>query len=233
MNFQNMENIFTPPVQKQESAFDYFTNEINPKDNTSIEKLSELLKSSEKFSYLQVHKKYIVLESLSGIILFDQHAAHERILYEKALKAMNKEYANTQEILFPVSASLSSSEISIANEIRDDLFNLGYRFEVKDNTVIISGLPLDDDGSQNSFRELIEGYIEEQKLKHTNKRDAIAASFSCKAAIKTGHKLSREEIMRLFSDLLNCEMPYCCPHGRPVIIEFSLYNLDKLFGRIL
>ncbi len=148
---------------------------------------------------------------------------------------MNKLFANSQQLLFPQVVNLSLSELTVAQEIREELEALGYEFELTENGAIVNSIPLDDAYNHETIllNEIIEQYIAEQKIRHSDKRDYLAASFACKAAIKTGQRMSKAETMRLFQDLLKCEMPYCCPHGRPIVIELSLYQLDKLFGRII
>jgi DNA mismatch repair protein MutL len=190
---------------------------------------------SEKF-FWQLHAKYIFAQTEDGCIVIDQHAAHERIIYEKALKIMNNHFARTQEVLFPIDVSLTPSEMSFAKELKTELTELGYDFElIEPNKAIIQGVPIDVAGKDEtkSFKEIIELFEEYQKIRSTNKRDNIAASFACKAAIKTGNLLSQEEMLNLFNDLMKCNVPYACPHGRPVILSFKLTDFDKKFGRLL
>lgn len=148
---------------------------------------------------------------------------------------MNREFATSQELLFPVNWTPNPQELALLNEMSKDLSSIGYKYSIdNENKVILQGVPLDVLNGQelNSLQEVIEQYQEYEKIRHTDKRDNIAASFSCKAAIKTGQKLSDNEIKQLLEDLFKCEMPYSCPHGRPVIVEISLKELDKRFGRL-
>jgi len=183
----------------------------------------------------QLHKKYIFTQTDKGLMILDQHAAHERVLYERAVKAMNREFSYSQELLFPANIKLTASEISAIKEIESELHNLGYGIKIIETDEIeIKAVPLDvvNGGEINSFKEIIHEYIESQTIKTTDKRDRLAASYSCKAAIKTGQSLSPEEMKKLIQDLFLCEVPYACPHGRPVILEFTLQEFDKRFGRI-
>ncbi len=186
--------------------------------------------------FWQLHSKYIFAQTEDGCIVIDQHAAHERIIYEKALAMMNNHFAQTQEVLFPIDISLTPSEMSFAKEIKTELTQLGYIFElIEPNKAILSGVPIDVAGNEETrtFKEIIELFEEEQKIRSTNKRDNLAASFACKAAIKTGKTLSQDEMLNLFNDLMKCNVPYACPHGRPVILNFKLTDFDKKFGRLL
>ncbi len=221
------------------SAFDKIFG-ITPNENNNNINIfkAENLENPELVivSFWQLHNKYILTQTPNGLTIIDQHAAHERILYEKALKAMNREFSYSQQLLFPLTVKVTPSEMKIIEEINTDLNSLGFVFNMLSfDRIEITSVPLDTVKGEelNSFREIIETYDEYQKVRHTNKRDNLAASYSCKSAIKTGQKLSIEEMKNLISDLQKCEVPYACPHGRPIIIEFTLDFLDKKFGRTL
>lgn len=233
MNFDV--NIFKPdavPVPKDAPRQEFF---INQDTISHYEILKEIMEGDLYLNYLQIHNKYLILEVPSGILLFDQHGAHERVLYEKVLRSFSKDLSNSQDLLFPYQITLDHSEIIVLKEIKEELNELGYYFELKENKLEVKAIPLDDAYvfSSVSIKEVIDQYAAEQKIRNTDKRDYLAASIACKAAIKTGKSIQKEEMMKLISDLLACDMPYCCPHGRPIIIEMSLYRLDRLFGRIL
>lgn len=184
--------------------------------------------------YWQLHKKYIFSQTEKGVIVIDQHAAHERILFEKALKAMNKEFSNSQEILFPVRLQLNSSQKLLLSEIEAEIKLLGFNFsKIQDNEIEINSVPLDiNSGSESqSFLGILEQYEEYERTRESNKRDNLAASFGCKSAIKAGHYLNQEEMSSLMNDLFSCSMPYVCPHGRPIMIEFTIPEFDRRFGR--
>jgi DNA mismatch repair protein MutL len=237
---------YTPPPK------DYQHGEVFPKGLSAFEALfgksdeqTGSLQNTEHvttnladkpiFNYWTLHKKYIFTQTHDGMMMIDQHAAHERVLYEKAIKAMNKVFAYSQNLLFPVRFQLSSSEVSIVQELADDLNNLGYDIKLLDNGQIeLNGVPSDirSGDEESSLREIIEQYQENNSYSHTDKRDYLAATFSCKAAIKTGHYLNNQEIKHLLEELFACKTPYVCPHGRPIIIEFSLQEFDKRFGRL-
>lgn len=229
-NLSNREQFFT-------SAFDKIFSSSS-KENESQNNIFHPEKDEDfnNVSFWQLHNKYIFTQTSNGLTIIDQHAAHERILYEKALKAMNREFSYSQQLLFPVVLKLTPSEMKLVDEIKTDLNSLGFEFNtLSSDTVEIVSVPLDTVNGEeiNSFREIIETFDEYQRVRHTNKRDNLAASYSCKSAIKTGQKLSIEEMKNLITELQKCDVPYACPHGRPVIIEFTLEFFDKKFGRIL
>lgn len=181
----------------------------------------------------QAHKKYIFLQTADGIVVIDQHAAHERILYERALKAMNEGFRYAQELLFPVEVHLTPSEYTLVQELQSELTLLGFQCILSGQNLEIVSVPADVQHGQEelTLKELLEQYREYQEVQHTETRDNLAASFACRSAIRTGAQLSPQEIQQLVDDLYATQMPFVCPHGRPTIIEFPLEEFDRRFGR--
>ncbi len=181
----------------------------------------------------QLHNKYIFMQSPEGVVIIDQHIAHERILYEKALDAMNRELSRAQKLLFPVHMQLSVVEKSIIDEVGDDIRAMGYEFTIKDNDLELHGVPLDiKNGKEaSSLQEVMEQFSEYQQVRPASVRDNLAASFGCRAAIKAGDPLTYPHMRQLIEDLFKCQTPEVCPHGRPVLIRLELKELDRRFGR--
>jgi DNA mismatch repair protein MutL len=187
----------------------------------------------QKF-YWQLHKKYILSPSQSGLTIIDQHAAHERILYERALKAMNEGFSYGQELLFPVFMRCTGAEAALVEELHEDLTQMGFVIAVlSPQELEIRAVPADvrTGREEDALRELLEQYREYTELRHTTARDNLAASFGCRSAIRAGDMLTLQEMRALADDLYATQMPYACPHGRPIIIEISLEEFDRRFGR--
>lgn len=182
----------------------------------------------------QVHNKYIISQIRSGIMIVDQHVAHERILYEVALKSMETSMPMSQQLLFPLEAKLPSSEYALVRELRSELTALGFELSLAgDNMVMVHGVPNDVRPGQEGaiLRELLDQYREYQQMGKTDQRDLLAASFACRASIKAGDPLSEQEMLSLIEQLFTTSMPYVCPHGRPIVIRIDLAELDRRFGR--
>ena len=182
----------------------------------------------------QIHNQYILSEIRSGIIIIDQHVAHERILYERALQNFEKRKPSSQQLLFPIIQELNPEDYSILNEILPYLEHLGFIIKgFGGNTVVIEGIPVALKlGNEETI--LIE-IIDEFKKNMNNSldlRDNLAKSFSCKSAIKAGDKLTLTEMNSLIDQLFATQSPYFCPHGRPIIINISIDELNKRFHRI-
>lgn len=233
------------PFEKKESTaniltYSEITNELfsnkepeqpaEEKKNLFEHKISE----SDDFNLWQFQDKYIMCQTETGLMIIDQHAAHERVLYEKAVLMLDSQASFSQHLLLPIVLHLSKIDYHIAEGIREELKSLGFNFRLlKEEKIELTGLPSDVKiGDENKiFQELIDQYKEyELKLK-LDKRDNLAKSFACRSAIKSGDKLQRQEMLGLIDSLFACKMPYVCPHGRPTVIRITTEELDKRFSR--
>ena len=182
----------------------------------------------------QLHNKYIVCQIKTGLMIIDQHVAHERVLYERAIDVMNEEVPNSQQLLFPQKIDLKPWQFEVYEEIREEIYRLGFNIRSFGGmTVMIEGVPPDvRDGTEATIlQDMIAEYQENASKLKLEKRDNLAKSYSCRNAIMTGQKLGLEEMRMLIDRLFATRMPYVCPHGRPVIIRLSLDELDRMFGR--
>ena len=182
----------------------------------------------------QIHNKYILTEISSGLIVIDQHVAHERILYEMAKKSLETGSLNSQKIMFPITLKYSPEDFSNLLDILPYLNKIGFDIrEFGENSVIIEGSPseLSNGKEKEVINDILDNYIEHKQL-NSSFVDYMAATYSCKAAIKAGDKLDESECINLIDKLFSTKHPYYCPHGRPIIINLSINDLDKRFERI-
>lgn len=189
---------------------------------------------SEKFNVWQFQNKYIMCQTETGLMIIDQHAANERILYEKALLWLESHSSISQQLLIPVNIKLSKIDYQLAEMLRDEFQNLGFNINfLKDDSIEITGIPADVRiGDENKiFQELLDQYKEYELKLNLDKRDNLAKSFACKSAIKTGDRLTQQEMTGLIDNLFGTKMPYVCPHGRPTVIRITTEELDKRFSR--
>jgi DNA mismatch repair protein MutL len=183
---------------------------------------------------IQLHNKYILSQIRSGLMIIDQHVAHERILYEKALRAFNANMPFSQQLLFSQTVKVDPADFEMLHGLQSQLIKLGFeiKFFGKD-TVVIDGVPQDvkPGAEEEILKEILDEFRKNQKERHQGEQDSLAASFACKAAIKAGDKLTEREMRLLVDQLFATSMPYACPHGRPIVIKISLGEFDKRFGR--
>lgn len=182
----------------------------------------------------QLHNKYILTQIRSGLMIIDQHVAHERILYERALTRMNNAVPSSQQLLFPQTIQLQSGDYTLIKDLIPFLTAIG--FETKPfgkNTIVLEGVPPEvKAGTETTIlQDIIDEFKNNQLRVKLDARDNIAKSYSCKAAIKAGERLSEIEMRSLIDQLFGTSMPYVCPHGRPVLIKLSLAELDRRFFR--
>lgn len=182
----------------------------------------------------QLHNKYIISPTPEGLMVIDQHVAHERVLYERAVERFNTDIINSQQLLFPHTLELSPGDAALAKKLAPHLEGLGFviKFFGK-NTVVVEGIPPDvTPGKETTiFQEILDLYKENEHDVKLEPRENLAKSYSCKAAIKAGDPLNEQEMRSLLEQLFATKVPFVCPHGRPVIIKLSLSELDKRFGR--
>lgn len=223
---------YTPIIPKSQKISKSLDNLLEPE----IESNQTTQEKKPWKTIHQIHNKFILIEKEDGLLIVDQHAAHERILFERAKKAIYGNYLNTQQLLFPVSLQLNPFEFTAIKEIQSELKNLGFQFELMTNGELeIISVPADIIFTEplQILREILASFIETSEIQKSNKREYLIATYSCKAAIKTGQTLTKEEMEALVNELFKCEIPYACPHGRPTIIEISIDELDRTFCRNL
>jgi DNA mismatch repair protein MutL len=182
--------------------------------------------SADSDEFWQLHNTYILAQTKSGFIMIDQHVAHERIIYESIMKGKHE----AQRLLFPISLELSAEEYRAYKTTRTLLRELGVEFkEFSSQTIVIDSLPayahIDRAAIAELFKEIDGlGNLIKQKSE-------VAKVLACRTAIKAGQKLTHIEMQDLIDKLFACENPYTCPHGRPIILKFSLEDLGARFGR--
>ncbi len=249
----NKSAIFTPikkeaydskPFERREPtatihSYSEITNELfnntevpKPEENKNL--FEHKISDTEEFNLWQYQNKYIMCQTETGLMIIDQHAAHERVLYEKAVSMLDSQAAFSQQLLMPISLTLSKIDYHIVESIQSELKSLGFNFKFQKNDKIeLTGLPSDVKiGDENKiFQDLIDKYKEYELKLNLDKRDNLAKSFACRSAVKSGDKLVRQEMLGLIDNLFACKMPYVCPHGRPTVIRITTEELDKRFSR--
>ena len=203
----------------------------------SLEKLDEEEKEfmPEMYPVGLVHGTYIICQNEKGMYIIDQHAAKERCNYEKYKEAMGKPNIASTSLLFPITIELSNEEYIILKENMHILESL--KFKIEDfgiNSIIVKQHPawLPKDNEEQAIRKIIEIVIQTKKDFSIEKfNEKVATMMSCKHAIKANTNLTMNEMEALITDLRNCKNPFNCPHGRPTMIYYSNYDLEKLFKR--
>ncbi|UDQ96786.1 DNA mismatch repair endonuclease MutL [Lentisphaerota bacterium WC36G] len=205
--------------------------EANTNVSESKKQKNEYFSSLEVLGFFQ--ETYMIALSKEGVILIDQHAAHERVMFEKLLTdAMHKESAS-QALLFPLTIELSVHEFHFLIKYKNYFSKLGFAVEeFGSNTVILNSIPngMKQNNAAGVLIDLLSQLIDHGSLKSKVDLEAIAMA-ACKSAVKAHDKLEISQAKSLLSQLDNCELPYSCPHGRPTVIELTVKELEKRFNR--
>jgi DNA mismatch repair protein MutL len=182
----------------------------------------------------QIFNKYIVIEFTDERLwVIDQHAAAERINFEKLSKGKNG--LDLQNYLVPVEIKLAKEEAIFLDEVRDFFEDIGIIYEINNNKLILKTVPtaLSKSNFKEMFNEIfsLEDNINDLKKNLEKRRDDLLATVSCHASIRSGQKLTGEEMLNLFRELSTCVNPYSCPHGRPAVWRLALSEIDTNFER--
>ena len=185
-------------------------------------------------SFFQLQQRYIIARVKSGLLLIDQQAAHERILYERYLERVNKNAGASQQQLFPVTLSLSAGDFSLMKELEEDIRILGFDIrEFGNNTYVIHGTPADiQKGDEKKMIEkLIEQYKNNRQQLNLASRESLVRAMAKSASIKQGQQLSSKEIKQLIEELFTCEKPTLSIDGKTSVVILGMKELEELFTK--
>ncbi len=183
----------------------------------------------------QFENNYIITWEKGRIVIFDQHAAHERILYERLKERVTQSRIESQTLLFPLNLELTLKEATVLNRNLSVINSLGFDIEsFGGNAFILRAAPslLDKVNPRQLLLDIIDDLLVGKKIGESlGKQEQIIMIMACRGAVKAGDKLEREEMCSLVRELPRTEHHYTCPHGRPTMVELTLEELEKRFGR--
>lgn len=231
-----------PSIKEEEVKYDSLNNlSAEATDSTSKEiDIKQERDSDNKFKMIEplalVHGTYIIGENEDGMYIMDQHAVNERINYEYYKEAMGKDTKETIDLLVPIKLELSNSEYIIVKNHFNLLEELGFSFEEFGfNSLLFRSHPywLGKDRTLEKIRKIIDVILLKEDFSKEKFNEQIAITLACKMSIKANEHISLEEMRVLIKRLKNTKNPYTCPHGRPTIIFYSKYELEKMFKRVM
>ena len=206
-------------------------------EQVDVVKPNEEIKRIKLFPVGAVHGTYIIAENEEGMYLIDQHAAQERINYERFFKALKESKTSTTRTLFPITIELNASEALVLREHLDFLNSIGFKideFGINTFRVIEHPTWLLQGYEEESIRRIIDLVISYgNKFDPDKFREGAAITLACKMSIKANMHISHEAMSELLDELVKTDNPYNCPHGRPTMIKFSNYDLERMFKRIM
>lgn len=216
-----------------QTTFDFVRGEEDTQEEENV--VNPEIKKLKLYPVGVAHGTYIIAEDETGVYLIDQHAAQERVNYERNMEALKAKEVHTTELLFPITIELSGSEFLTVQKEVPHLQELGFDIEEFGmNTFVIKAHPtwLREGYEEESIRRIIDlivggiSHIDPVKF-----NESIAITLACKMSIKANMHISHEAQEELLNELCACDNPYNCPHGRPTIIKFSIYDLERMFKR--
>lgn len=233
-----------PTYEETMLDFSVSENTATPEERDNINEVKEEQVESQKEESPRikpmiprgiVYSTYIIAENEDGMYIIDQHAAAERINYEKVLKSL-KEKVIPIDLLIPIKIELASNEFLIVRNHLDTLKEYGFvAEEFGMNTIIIRSHPnwIPDDIAEECIRKVVDIIISKENFDFDQFVWRMAATMACRMSVKANDYLSYDDQIWLLDTLRSCENPFTCPHGRPTIITYTKYDLEKLFKRSL
>jgi DNA mismatch repair protein MutL len=215
----------------QKSFVDYQEKNLEFEEEISQASLFQDENENRIFKCFQIHKRYIVAESQYGLVIVDQHRAHERIMYEHYFRNFSSGNPSSQQELFPNTLELSNADTLLVHDLIIDLKKIGFDVEMLGkNSVVIHGVPAELSGMNSA--EILEGVLENYKLNNIevklDKRENLARALAKNTCIKAGKELNTEEMQLLLTHLFNCEISTYSSGGKVIWKELELQDLDKL-----
>jgi DNA mismatch repair protein MutL len=242
------QDIFYSQINNEEERYtvENLDKEIsnNTQNEVYLEKEIEIIKYEDQeilpkediiYKYIgQVFDTYIIIQIKEKMYIIDQHAAHERLLYEQIKKEYYSKDKQSQLLLIPILVELTSKEKNIVEENIEMFEKSGFIIEeFGDNAIKISGVPNIgyDIEYKSMFRDIIDELLGASKTELQEKEFRFIATLACKAAVKGNMKLDEQEQKALIADMVKLENPFTCPHGRPTAYEISKYEIERKFSR--
>ena len=225
-----------PPAARQERLFEPASiygaaNRAGDEEDDAALEAAERRRDGEP-ALFQLHRTYIFAQVPEGVMIVDQHVAHERILFERCLEALRRQRGASQRLLFPVPLQLGDEDRLVFEELLEPFAQMGFTMEMAEGEVLLTGIPaeLRSVHPEGLIQEVLDQFrLEAAALPEPGQ--ALAAAVACKAAVKAGQPLSQMEMRSLLDELFACAQPYTCPHGRPVVATLGLGELNRRFDR--
>ncbi|NIK10865.1 DNA mismatch repair endonuclease MutL [Alkalibacillus almallahensis] len=219
------------------------TTETQPRseqEEPEVSPIGSTEAGSERIPFLspigQLHGTYILAQNEQGLYLMDQHAAQERIKYEYFKKKLGKPDHELQTLSVPLTFDFTAQEAITIEENRSQLESIGLYLEpFGDQSYLVRAYPtwFPEGAEELTIRDMVDDLAQEKGISIEKIREEAAILMSCKRSIKANHYLSQQEMNYLIDELRSCQDPYTCPHGRPIIVHFSDYEIQRMFKRIM
>jgi DNA mismatch repair protein MutL len=227
---EGAERLYGDPETSALRGDRYVDREMTGSEGESQQK--ENTPAGTEKGFWQLHNRYILTQTRTGLCVIDQHAAHKRIIYEKTLSATEESLPGTQQLLFAQTVELSATEFALLEELLPIIQRMGFSIQLlSGNTAIINGVPADIDiGDERAvLRDMLRQYRDLDKKLKLEARDKVAIAFASRTAIPRGKRLSEPEMEMLIDQLFACSEPYLDPLKKPTLVYMSMEELRNRF----
>jgi len=231
---KNWESLYSSfETETTQLTSDFENEEVEPLEDQQVISTSwEDEEHDEQQTLIQLHNKFILGQLKSGSLIIDQERAHTRILFEQYIKNFALGKGTTQQLLYPETIDFTTADAELLNELQQEIKTLGFDFEkMGKSSFVVSGVPAEL--KEQNVKQIIEGLLEQFKLNESElklkKHENLAISMARSASVRSGKKMSYEEMKALVDQLFACEMPYSLPNGKPTIITLNLDDLNQQF----
>lgn len=231
-NLSNWQNLYGDFDQFE--ANKPFEASLPSAQNEGLFEADEAADDFMRSSYFQIEGKYLITSIKSGLVVIDQHRAHERVLYERLMHALEKGNPAIQQSLFPETIDFNPMDFELLKDVWDELRAIGFDMELfGGNTIIVRGIPADlpEQNVQKLIEELMERFKHNASELKADKNNTVIKALADKMAVKYGTRLSKPEAESLIADLFSCAQPYTAPDGKPTLLTLPLTELDEKFLR--
>jgi DNA mismatch repair protein MutL len=221
------------PSDDEKQVFEPYQNPREPIETGKVETESRI---PRLYPIGQMHGTYIFAQNENGLYIVDQHAAQERLKYEYFREKVGQVQSELQEMLVPLTFEYSTDEFLKINEYQNELEKVGvFLEEFGLNSYIVRSHPqwFPKGEEKQIIEDMIEQLLSMKKVDIKKLREEAAIMMSCKASIKANRHLRNDEIQALLDDLRKASDPFTCPHGRPIIVHYSVYEMEKMFKRVM
>lgn len=228
-------------LNDEQVKFDFRKVESNVNNDISKDKVNDYnkndtLKKLELYPCGLVMGTYIVCENENNMYLIDQHAAQERVNYERYLKHLKEQDIHITNLLIPYTIELNPSDYIKFNERKNVLTDMGFGIEEFGiNTIVFKSHPswLLSGFEFESIEKLVDLVINDYNIDRIKFYDSVSKTLACKMSVKGNTRITQDAMQTIIDDLVLCDNPYNCPHGRPTIITFTKYELERMFKRVM
>ncbi len=222
------------PKQVQD-AMNFNDSMFGERESSGVQETQETIDQSI-IAISQVNNSYIIAKDKDGLVLIDQHAAHERVRYEELMKQFHSQKKSIQALLVPMQIELSGDEIALLEDNRDVFDALGFEITpFGGNTFVLNSVPtcLSNEDANVVLKGVLDDIMNNKvPTESQGKIEEMLTYMACRSAIKFGQKLSHDEMQGLITQMMEMKIPYTCPHGRPTMVALTMKELGKMFGRI-